>query len=133
MLNLQPVQTDGAPAAIGPYSQGVAVNVSPHGVVCLLATAGQIGLDPASGQMVPGGVQAETEQAFRNLTAILAAQQLTLAHVVKTTVFLADINEYAAMNTLYAEFFPNLPPARSTPVVTLPKGLLMSIECIAMV
>jgi 2-iminobutanoate/2-iminopropanoate deaminase len=129
MLNLQPVQTDGAPAAIGPYSQGVAVNVSPHGVACMLATAGQLGLDPASGEMVQGGVQAETEQAFHNLTAILAAQHMTLANVVKTTVFLADMKEFAAMNEVYARFFPGTAPARSTvAVLGLPRGGRVEIE-----
>jgi 2-iminobutanoate/2-iminopropanoate deaminase len=129
MLNLQPVQTDGAPAAIGPYSQGVAVNVSPHGVACMLATAGQIGLDPASGQMVPGGVRAEAEQALRNLESILAAQGMTLANVVKTTVFLADMQEFAAMNEVYARHFTGAAPARSTvAVLGLPRDARVEIE-----
>lgn len=129
MRNLQPVKTDQAPAAIGPYSQGMAVNATPQGITRLVATAGQLGLDPATGEMVPGGVQAETERALKNLAAILAAQEMTLANVVKTTVFLADMGEFTAMNEVYARHFGESPPARSTvAVLGLPKAARVEIE-----
>ncbi|HVP39057.1 MAG TPA: Rid family detoxifying hydrolase [Candidatus Saccharimonadales bacterium] len=129
MLNLEPVQTDAAPAAIGPYSQGMAVNTAPHGITRIVATAGQLGMDPATGELVGPGVAAQTERALRNLAAILAAQDLSLAHVVKTTVFLADMGEFTAMNEVYARFFPERPPARSTvAVLGLPKGARVEIE-----
>ncbi|MBI5835624.1 MAG: reactive intermediate/imine deaminase [Candidatus Eisenbacteria bacterium] len=129
MRNLQPVKTDQAPAAIGPYSQGMAVNATPQGITRPVATAGQLGLDPATGEMVPGGVQAETERALKNLAAILAAQEMTLANVVKTTVFLADMGEFTAMNEVYARHFGESPPARSTvAVLGLPKAARVEIE-----
>ena len=129
MLNLQTLRTDGAPAAIGPYSQGMAVNVAPQGVATLVVTAGQIGLDPASGEMVKGGVQAETERALRNVEAVLAAHGLSLAQVIKTTVFLADMQDFAAMNEVYARFFPERPPARSAVAVGgLPKNARVEVE-----
>ncbi len=128
-MNRRAIETGGAPAAIGPYSQGVAVNVSPQGVTRLVATAGQIGLDPATGELVPGGVQPETERVLRNLAAILAAQDMTLENVVKTPVFLADMGEFAAMNEVYGRFFTGDPPARSTvAVLGLPRGCRVEIE-----
>jgi 2-iminobutanoate/2-iminopropanoate deaminase len=129
MLNLQTLRTDGAPAALGPYSQGVAVNVSPQGVTTMVVTAGQVGIDPASGEMVKGGVKAETERAFLNLEAVLATRDMTLANVIKTTVFLADMGEFGAMNEVYAKFFPGQPPARSTvAVLGLPKNARVEVE-----
>jgi 2-iminobutanoate/2-iminopropanoate deaminase len=117
--------TDQAPKAIGPYSQGIL-----HGD--LVFTAGQLGLDPSSGDLVPGGVAAETRRTFENLAAVLAAGGASLATVLKTTVFLRDIADFAAMNAVYAEFFPNEPPARSTvQAAALPKGAAVEIEAIA--
>ena len=114
------------PTPYGHYSQVVKAGD-------LLFVSGQGGIDQATGELAGPGFEAQARQAFTNLATVLKVAGSAMEQVVKTTVFLADINEYAAMNTLYAEFFPNLPPARSTPVVALPKGLLMSIECIAMV
>ena len=119
------VQTAQAPAAIGPYSQ--AVLVPP-----LLFTAGQIGLDPVTGQLVPGGVAAEARQALRNVQAIIESAGGRLEDVVKTTLFLADMKDFAAVNDVYSEFFPHRPPARSTvAVAALPKGARFEIEAVA--
>jgi 2-iminobutanoate/2-iminopropanoate deaminase len=119
------VSTAGAPAAIGPYSQGIAVDGF---VFC----SGQIGLDPATGELVGGGVEAQAERALRNLTAVLDAAGLTMADVVKTTVFLADIDDFAAVNAVYARHMPDPPPARSTFAVgARPKGGLVEVEAIA--
>ena len=119
------VSTTGAPAAIGPYSQAI---VSGDLVFC----SGQLGLDPATGDLVAGGVEAQAERALRNLTAVLDAAGMTFGDVVKTTVFLADIGDFAAVNAVYARFMPDPPPARSTvQVAALPKGGLVEIEAIA--
>jgi len=119
------VHTDAAPAAIGPYSQAVRAGD-------FVFTAGQIGLDPATGQMAPGGIEAQTRQALRNLQAVLEAAGASLRHVVKTTVFLQDMNDFAAMNAVYAEFFDAEPPARSAvQAAALPKGALVEIEAVA--
>jgi 2-iminobutanoate/2-iminopropanoate deaminase len=119
------IQTAQAPAPIGPYSQGIVH--SP-----LLFTAGQIGLDPSSGNLVAGGIEAETRQVLRNIKAIVEAAGGRMEDIVKTTVFLADIREFAAFNTVYAEFFPRRPPARSTfQVAALPAGARVEIEAIA--
>jgi 2-iminobutanoate/2-iminopropanoate deaminase len=121
----QAVSTAGAPAAIGPYSQGIAVDGF---VFC----SGQIGLDPASGELVEGGVEAQADRALRNLTAVLDAAGLAMADVVKTTLFLADINDFASVNAVYARHMPEPPPARSTFAVgALPKGALVEVEAIA--
>jgi 2-iminobutanoate/2-iminopropanoate deaminase len=121
----QAVSTAGAPAAIGPYSQGIAVDGF---VFC----SGQIGLDPATGELVPGGVEAQADRALRNLTAVLDAAGLAMADVVKTTLFLADIDDFAAVNAVYARHMPDPPPARSTFAVgALPKGGLVEVEAIA--
>jgi 2-iminobutanoate/2-iminopropanoate deaminase len=121
----QAVSTAGAPAAIGPYSQGIAVDGF---VFC----SGQIGLDPATGELVPGGVEAQADRALRNLTAVLDAAGLAMADVVKTTLFLADINDFASVNAVYARHMPEPPPARSTFAVgALPKGALVEVEAIA--
>ncbi len=119
------VSTAGAPAAIGPYSQGIAVDGF---VFC----SGQLGLDPASGELVSGGVEAQTERALRNLAAVLDAAGQAMADVVKTTIFLDDIGDFAAVNAIYARHMPDPPPARSTFAVgALPKGALVEIEAIA--
>jgi 2-iminobutanoate/2-iminopropanoate deaminase len=119
------VSTADAPKAVGPYSQGI---VADGFVFC----AGQLGLDPATGQMVEGGVVAQAERALGNLRAVLAAAGCTFGDLVKTTIFLADINDFQAVNEVYANFVTDPPPARSTvPVGALPKGGLIEIEAIA--
>ena len=119
------IATDRAPAAVGPYSQGVRVDG-------LVFTAGQIPLDPATGQLVEGGIEAQTRQSLANLQAILEAAGSSLADVVKVTVFLIDMTEFKAMNGVYAEFFPDSPPARSAVQVgALPLGARVEIEAIA--
>ena len=124
-LSSQVIQTDQAPKAIGPYSQAQRVGD-------FIFTAGQVGLDPQSGQIVEGGIQGQTRQVMNNLSAVLEAAGSSLANVVKTTVFLQDLGEFALMNTVYAEFFPETRPARSTvQVAALPRGALVEIECIA--
>lgn len=120
------IKTDLAPAAIGPYS--VAVTGGPF-----IFTAGQLGIDPKTGNLVEGGVEAETRQALQNLSAILDAANSCLDNVVKTTVFLRDINDFAKMNAVYAEFFVENPPARSAvQVAALPKNGAVEIEAISM-
>lgn len=124
-LEKQIVQTDNAPRAIGPYS--IAVRVGDF-----VYTSGQIGLDPKTGTMVDGGIEAETRQVLKNLQAVVEAAGLTLDDVVKTTVFLKDMGDFAAMNAIYAEFFKENPPARSAvQVAALPKGGLVEIEAVA--
>lgn len=124
-MTRQAVSTSGAPAAIGPYSQGIAIDGF---VFC----SGQIGLDPSSGELVTGGVEAQAERALRNLAAVLDAAGLTMADVVKTTLFLADIGDFAAVNAVYGRHMPDPPPARSTFAVgALPKGALVEVEAIA--
>jgi 2-iminobutanoate/2-iminopropanoate deaminase len=119
------VSTQKAPAAIGPYSQAIAANG-------FLFCSGQIGIVPATGQLVTGGVQAETEQVLENLAAVLAARGLGFEHVVKTTVFLATMDEFAKMNEVYAKRFSQSPPARATVAAAgLPKGARVEIECVA--
>ncbi|MFZ5819445.1 MAG: RidA family protein [Chloroflexota bacterium] len=121
------IHTDKAPQAIGPYSQAVRAGN-------LVYTAGQIGLDPASMEVVSGGVEAETRQVLANLKQVLEAADSGLNYVVKTTVFLRDMADFAKMNAVYAEFFPQNPPARSTvAVVGLPKGVAVEIEVVALV
>lgn len=119
------ISTSGAPAAIGPYSQAI---VSGDLVFC----SGQLGLDPGTGELVEGGVEAQAERALRNLTAVLDAAGLTFGNVVKTTIFLADIGDFTKVNGIYAAFMPDPAPARSTFAVgALPKGGLVEIEAIA--
>lgn len=120
------VQTEKAPAAIGPYSQAVKAG----GFVFL---SGQVALDPASGQVVAGDVRAQTERVLQNLQAVLAAAGSSLAAVVKTTVFLADMNDFAAMNEVYGRFFSSDPPARATvQAARLPKDVQVEIDLIAL-
>lgn len=119
------VATAAAPAAIGPYSQAVRVGD-------VLYAAGQIGLDAATGEMVPGGVEAETRQALANLAAVLAAAGFTLADAVQAQVFLADLDDFAAMNRVYAEHFPSAPPARATvQAARLPRDARVEIMLVA--
>jgi 2-iminobutanoate/2-iminopropanoate deaminase len=119
------IATDKAPAAVGPYSQGIRVGG-------LIFTAGQGGLDPATGRMVEGGVEAQTRQTLENLRTILEAAGSSLSQVVKTTVFLQDIADFQAMNRVYAQFFGGQPPARTTvQAAALPLGALVEIEAVA--
>lgn len=121
----QVISTHQAPAAIGPYSQAIRVGN-------LLYTSGQIPINPATGQFAEGGIKEQTRQSLTNIKAILEEAGLTMAHVVKTTVFMADMNDFADMNAVYAEFFAEPFPARSAVAVkTLPKGALVEIEVVA--
>jgi 2-iminobutanoate/2-iminopropanoate deaminase len=120
------VSTEKAPKAIGPYSQAIRIDN-------LVFTAGQVGLDPATMEIVEGGVEAQTRQVLNNLKNVLEAAGSGLKFVVKTTVFLQSMGDFATMNGIYAEFFPENPPARSTVAVAgLPKGALVEIECVAL-
>lgn len=120
------IHTEKAPKAIGPYSQAIQIED-------LVFTAGQIGLDPATMEIVEGGVEAQTRQVLTNLSHVLAAADSGLNYVVKTTVFLQSMSDFPAMNAVYAEFFPENPPARSTvAVAALPKGALVEIEAVAL-
>jgi 2-iminobutanoate/2-iminopropanoate deaminase len=121
------IATNKAPAAVGPYSQAVRVGD-------FVFTAGQIPLDPATGKMVEGGIEAQTRQALTNLSAVLEAAGTSLANAVKTTVFMADMGEFQAMNGVYAKFFPGAPPGRSAvQVAALPLGARVEIEAVAIV
>jgi 2-iminobutanoate/2-iminopropanoate deaminase len=121
------IATNKAPAAVGPYSQAVRVGD-------FVFTAGQIPLDPATGKMVEGGIEAQTRQALTNLSAVLEAAGTSLANAVKTTVFMADMGEFQAMNGVYAKFFPGAPPSRSAvQVAALPLGARVEIEAVAIV
>jgi 2-iminobutanoate/2-iminopropanoate deaminase len=119
------VSTDKAPAAIGPYSQAVKVGD-------MIYTSGAIPAVPATGQIVEGGIAEQTEQVLKNLTEVLKAAGANLQNVIKTTVFIKNMNEFAAMNEVYSRFFTEKFPARSTvEVARLPKDVLVEIECIA--
>lgn len=119
------INTAAAPAAIGPYSQAIEAN----GIVFV---SGQLPIDPATGAFAEGGIKELTRQSLTNMKAILAEAGLTMAHVVKTTVFLADMADFAEMNEVYATFFEGVCPARSAVAVkTLPKEARVEIECIA--
>lgn len=125
MSKRQAVRTDRAPAAIGPYSQAVRSGG-------FIFVSGQIALDPATGQLVEGSVEAQVRQVLSNLKAILEAAGSGLEHVVKTTIFLRSMDDFAAVNRVYAEFFPEPAPARSTvAVAALPRGAAVEIEAIA--
>jgi 2-iminobutanoate/2-iminopropanoate deaminase len=114
-----------APAAIGPYSQAIATEQ-------LLFCSGQLPIAPATGDLIAGDIRAQTRQVLENLGAVLRAGGTSYEQVVKTTVFLTDLNDFAAMNAVYGEFFPSASPARSTiQVVALPKGAKLEIEAIA--
>lgn len=118
------VETENAPAAIGPYSQAIKVEK-------FVFTAGQIGMSPATGDLVEGGITAETERALLNISAVLEAAGSSLKHVVKTTVFLKDLQDFQQMNSVYEQFFGDSLPARSTVQAILPKGANVEIEAIA--
>ena len=119
------ISTTNAPAAIGPYSQAIKAGE-------LLFVSGQLPINPATGTFAEGGIKELTRQSLTNMKAILEESGTSMANVVKTTVFLADMNDFAAMNEVYAEFFAAPFPARSAVAVkTLPKGALVEIECIA--
>lgn len=119
------ISTEGAPAAVGPYSQGIASDG-------LLFTAGQAALDPATGSLVEGGIEAETERVLANLTAVLDAAGCGWGDVLKTTIFLVDIGDFATVNAIYGRFMSDPPPARSTVgVAALPKGARVEIEVVA--
>ena len=119
------ISTKKAPAAIGPYSQAIQVGN-------LVYTSGQIPIDPATGAFAEGGIKEQTRQSLTNVKAILEEAGLSLKNVVKTTVFMADMNDFADMNVVYAEFFSEPYPARSAVAVkTLPKGALVEIEVVA--
>jgi len=122
---LNPVATDKAPKAIGPYSQAIVVDN-------VVYTAGQVALDPATGELIGRTVAEQTDQALKNLTAVLAASGSSLGQVVKTTVFLADMADFTAMNEVYAQHFGGHRPARSTvQAAGLPKGARVEIDAIA--
>ncbi|HYY99492.1 MAG TPA: RidA family protein [Pyrinomonadaceae bacterium] len=122
----QIIETDQAPQAIGPYSQAVVAGV-------FVFASGQIPIDPATGQLVEGGIAEQTEQVLRNVSRLLEAAGTSLARVVKTTVFLADMNDFAAMNETYARFFGENPPARSTvQAARLPRDARVEIEVVAL-
>lgn len=121
------IATDQAPKAIGPYSQAIKVNAGE-----ILYCSGQIGLDPATGELVSGGVEIEARRAMENIRGVLAAAGLSFEHVVKTTIFLADINDFSKVNAVYGAYFKAEPPARSTvAVAALPKLARVEIEAIA--
>ncbi len=121
------VRTERAPGAIGPYSQGIKYGG-------LVFTAGQVGFDPATGQLVEGGVEEQTRRALENLNAVLEAAGTSLRRAVKTTVFLSDMSLFDAMNSVYKEYFGDQPPARTTVAAAgLPRNALVEIECVAAV
>ena len=121
-----PVTGPDMPKTLGPYSQAVRAGD-------FLYVAGQPGLDPMTGALAGESFEAQASQAFENLSTVLRAAGSGLQHVVKTTIFMADAGAFPKMNELYREYFPHNPPVRSTPIVQLPRGLLISIECVAVV
>ncbi len=119
------IQTEEAPKAVGPYSQGVCMNA-------IQFISGQLPIDPKTGKIVEGGIKAQTEQSLKNLGAVLKATQLDYPNVLKTTVLLADINDFGEMNEVYAKFFTENPPARVCfQVAALPMGALVEIEAVS--
>ena len=121
------IHTEKAPKAIGPYSQAIRTD-------SMIYTAGQVGLIPETGELVAATVEEQTRQAITNLQNVIDAAGSTLAHVVKTTVYLKDMNDFSNMNAVYAEFFGENPPARSTVAVAgLPKGAIVEIEAVALI
>ncbi|HTY37102.1 MAG TPA: RidA family protein [Bacteroidota bacterium] len=124
----QKILTDKAPKPIGPYSQGIIVDGR------IVYTAGQVAIDPATNQAIEGDIKVQTRQVLKNIDAVLKAAGTTMDMVVKTTVFLKDFNDFAAMNEVYAEFFSNAAPARSTvEVARLPKDMKVEIEAVAVI
>ena len=128
------VSSDQAPKAIGPYSQAVAIDLSPGAAGRMIFCSGQIPLDPASGEMVGAGdVRVQTERVLQNLDAVLRAGGASLAAVVKTTIYLADLQDFGAVNEVYGRYFPDRPPARATvEVAGLPRGAMVEIDAIAL-
>ncbi|KAI8979399.1 endoribonuclease L-PSP [Mycotypha africana] len=125
-MSLARVHTDSAPAAVGPYAQAIKANG-------FVYTSGQVALNPATGKVVEGEIKEQTKQVFLNLTEVLKAAGSSLDKVVKTTVFLRDMNDFAAMNEVYATFFPTHQPARSAvQVARLPLDVAVEIECVAL-
>jgi 2-iminobutanoate/2-iminopropanoate deaminase len=125
-MQREQVKTQHAPAAIGPYSQAIKAGG-------LVFAAGQIPLDPATGQIISGDIQAQTERVLENIGSVLTAAGASFETVVKTTVFLKSMGDFAAMNEIYARYFTGVAPARSTVAVAdLPRGALVEIECIAL-
>ena len=124
-MSRRTIATPDAPAAIGPYSQAIAVGE-------WVFLSGQIPLEPNTGSLVVGDIKAATTRVMENLGAVLAAADLTFDHVVKTTIYLIDLNDFAAVNAVYAQYFQNNPPARATvQVAALPRGVPLEIEAIA--
>lgn len=121
---MQKIHTDRAPAAIGPYSQAVKAGN-------FLFTSGQIPIDPATGEVVEGGIEAQTERICLNLKAVLEAAGTSLEKVIKTTCFLADMGDFAAFNATYARYFSEKPARSCVAVKTLPKNVLAEVECVA--
>jgi len=125
----RPIKVPDAPQAIGPYSQGLVIQLSDSR---LIYTSGQIALDPEKGELVPGGIAEQTEQVFKNLAAVLHGAGCQLADVVKTTVYLADMQDFQAMNEVYAKHFSDAPPARTTIAAAgLPKNARVEIDAVA--
>ena len=122
--NKKVIATDKAPKAIGPYSQAIEIDNT-------LYLAGQIGLDPASGKLVDGGIEKQTDRVMKNLQAVLDAAGYTFDNVVQTQVFVADLNDYKAMNDVYAKYFSDAPPARAAVQAVLPRGALVEIMMVA--
>ena len=126
-MNREAIQTDKAPKAIGPYAQAIKANG-------FIYTAGQIPIDPKTGNFVEGGIAAQTRQVLENLKAVLAAAGSSLDQVVKATVFLKNLTDFPAMNEVYGEYLGNAKPARSTVAVSeLPRGALVEIDLVALV
>ena len=129
-MTMRAIEVEGAPRAIGPYSQGQVIELP--GVGRLVFTAGQVGIDPARGELVTGGIAEQTERVFQNLEAVLEGAGCGFADVVKTTVFLTDMQDFQSMNEVYARRFTGPPPARTTiAAVGLPKGARVEIEAVA--
>jgi 2-iminobutanoate/2-iminopropanoate deaminase len=123
------VNSKSAPAAIGPYSQAIVID----GPAKMMYLSGQIALDPNTGQLVGGGVEAETKQVMKNIESVLKEKGVRFEHVVKTTIFLTDLNDFAIVNQIYGSHFRQDPPARSTvQVAALPRGAKVEIECTAL-
>lgn len=124
------ISTDKAPAAVGPYSQAIRIaHIFPAGEGAIIYSSGQIGLDPATGKLVDGGIEAETRQAFANLSAVVEEAGATLGHALKLTLFLTDLTQFAAVNAIMKELVPEPFPARSTiGVAALPLGAAFEVE-----